>query len=419
MACSGTVRERHVLDNGLAVVAENLPGASLFTATLALEAGSRYDPEERAGLASLAGSLLEEAMDSRDGTRIEREIDSIGATLETVTGYETVRLSVTGISGHLDSALSVMSELVAFPVLEDQAVEDARRKLIADILDGDDEPYQVCRREFFDAVFVNHPRHRPVVGHVDTVSAIDLGDVLSFVRDRYSPAKGVLGLAGDIPTGHAIEIAARRFGAWRGAGAADPVVPLPQRQREVRRRLVRMDREQVHVSLGHLGLCRMDPRYLEALVVDVVLGDSAGFASRLGTRLRERSGLAYQIESDTAGTAGRDPGVFWVYTATSPEHLDAMVDGILDEMGRIVSESLGQDEVRHAVDYLKGRLMREGETTEQKAARLVTAERFDLGLDYDERYAGALDLLSPDSVFEAARTLIDHEHYSIAMVGPV
>jgi zinc protease len=229
----------------------------------------------------------------------------------------------------------------------------------------------------------------------------------------------VLAIAGDVDTGKLLDAATSSFGDWRGAGEP-PVVPAPPvRQRERRVSVVGLPSRQIHVSVGNLSLSRADPLYYAATVLDAILGDSAGFGSRLASRLREELGLAYVVESDATGTAGLEPGVFWAYAATSPANLEPLLRELMSELRATRSEPPSDDELESAAAYLIGRDRIEHETTDAIAGRLVHIERHGLGIDYDARYPDLISAVTRDDVLDAARLVIDAERYSLAMVGPL
>jgi zinc protease len=184
------------------------------------------------------------------------------------------------------------------------------------------------------------------------------------------------------------------------------------------RRVIRRDRRQTHVIIGGVGIARDDPSYQAVSVMDVVLGDSAGFGSRLGRRIREAEGLAYVIESDTASTAGLDPGVLWVYTATSPDRAERAVSVVEEELERLRFEAPGPEELERAKAYLLGSRLIESESGEERAARLIRCERYGLGIDYYERDARTLSAVTGDDVLQACVLLFDPDRRSTVVVGP-
>jgi zinc protease len=419
MAGSVTVPTKLVLPNGLTLLTASARSAPVFTAMLVVEAGSRCDPEGGSGLAALLGGILLEGSTSHSASSIAMAVDSMGSSLDAVTGYETTAVIASGLAEHCDESLRLLSEVATSPALAPAAVTECVRRQLAELAEDEGQAYDVCRRDFMKTVFRGHPRRNPVGGLPETVARLTGGDLESFHGRHYRPDNAILAVVGDLDAGELLELAAERFGAWQGSGPdADPPPP-PSRQRGRRVESVAMDSQQVHVSIGNLSIARSDPLFYATSVMDVILGDSAGFGSRLATKLREEQGLAYVIESDGSGSAGLEPGVFWAYTATSPGHFEQLVRGVMTELRLIREEPPSADELESAIGYLTGRDLLDRETSEAVAGRLVHAERHALGSDFDARYPSIIGSVSREDVLEAARRVIDPENCSFVTVGPV
>lgn len=412
-------RRRLVLPNGMTVLAASVETAPVFTAMLVVEGGARYDPDGRAGLAALCGGLLLEGSSSRSASSMARAVDSMGSSLDSVTGYETTAVIASGLIEHLSDSLDLLSEAVVSPAFGQAAFDECVRRQLTELADDEGQAYDVCRRDFMKTVFRGHPRGNPVGGLSDTVSRMTRDDVSLFHGRHYQPGNAILAVAGEADAGALLDAVAESFGAWQGDGL--PVAPPPPPTRQLGRRVesVSMDTKQVHVSIGNLAIARSDALFYAASVMDVILGDSAGFGSRLATNLREEKGLAYVIESDASGSAGLEPGVFWAYTATSPRHLDQLVRGIMEELRLVRTEPPSEDELESAVGYLVGRDLLDRETSDAVAGRLVHAERHELGDDFDERYPSIIKSVTREGVLEAARRVIDPDNCSFVTVGPV
>ena len=121
---------------------------------------------------------------------------------------------------------------------------------------------------------------------------------------------------------------------------------------------------------------------------------------------------------DTASTAGLDPGVLWVYTATSPDRVERAISVVEEELERLRFEAPGAGELERAKAYLQGRRLIESESGEERASRLIRCERYDLGIDYYERHARMLSAVTGDDVLEACVLLLDPDRRSTVVVGP-
>jgi zinc protease len=225
-------------------------------------------------------------------------------------------------------------------------------------------------------------------------------------------------VAGDCDPDDVMRQVESLFGNWRGDASAAPAPPGPVPVTARRERRVIMDREQSHVALGHLSVARSDPRLYALRALDVILGDGAGFASRLPTRLREVEGLAYIVECDSSSTAGLDPGIFWSYVATAPDQVGRVVEIIADEIERIRTAPPTDEERDVAVSFLLGHHLLDRESVESCAGRLIAIERYGLGLDYDSRYADIISSISAADVRRAASEVIRPDDLTLVVVGP-
>lgn len=415
-ACPLVVRRR-TLGNGLRIAVAEVPSATTFTALLSVDAGSRYDGDGSAGVAALTSGLLVERPGA-EGEALDLRVDTLGLSVDAVAGYETSALVLTGLPSHGTEAVSLLHELATSPRLARSTVEDAVDRQLTEIAEEEDDPYCVCRRAFFEEVFAGHARGRPVVGYGRTVRGLGLHDVAAFHDAHYRPGHAVLAVVGGVDAERTLDTASLAFEMWAGPPTHDEDRLPPVRLRTPRSRFVAMDRAQVHVALGCVGIARDDPAYHAVVVMDAILGDGAGFGSRLASRLREDAGLAYVVESDTASTSGLDPGVFWVYTATSPSRVDRALDAVREELRRIRREPPSAEELKCAKAYVQGREVLGFETSEARAARLVRIERYGLGHDYGDRFASLVEAVSDDDVLAAARRVIDLGRSATVLVGP-
>ena len=95
-------------------------------------------------------------------------------------------------------------------------------------------------------------------------------------------------------------------------------------------------------------------------------------SSRLWQKIREERGLAYSVGA--GGSTFSDVGVFTIYAGTSPEQMDEVVDLSLDELRRIVRESVSEDELRLAKDQAISSILLGLESSSARAGALARQE---------------------------------------------
>ncbi len=409
---------REVLENGLRVLATGRHGSPLITAVLSIDAGSRYERAGAAGLAAVTAATMIEGTSARTGADLARHVDAAGSTFDVSAGYETAVFSVTGLPDTIPRTLELLREVVSEPAFDEREFEEARRAQLAELAEDDEDPGLVCRRELFEALYPGHPRGRPSNGTPAGLRSLTRDDLVSFHGASYRPQRAVLAVAGDCDPRGVLAEAADVFAGWRPGDTPPPPAPPAVPLVPPAHRTVRMDREQSHVALGHLSVTRSDPRLYALRALDVILGDAAGFSSRLPARLREAEGLAYIVECDASSTAGLDPGVFWSYAATAPGQVGRVIEAIRDEMRRIRVEPPTDEERDLAVSFLLGRHLLDREAVEFVAARLTAIERYALGLDYDARYVSIISSLTAADIRRVAAEVIRPDDLALVVVGP-
>ena len=412
--------ERVELPNGLVLLlSENhwIPSVSI---NAIVAAGSRFEADEQAGLASLTGALLDAGTTSRTSQQIAETIESAGGQLGTFGDYQSSGAVVRLLSKDTALGLDVASDLLMNATFPEAKVREHADRRAAQIKARLDVPRTQASDVFNEIVFQGSPQHRPPIGYEETVKRLTRGDVERFYRRFYVPQNMMLSIAGDIDKNEVKGIVEATFGKMPRAQEFEaPQVPLPHRQTLPIERFVAAAKEQVNVIIGHLGIERRNPDYYALLVMDTILGSSPGFTSRIPRILRDEQGLAYTTFSNITSSAGLDPGRFIAYIGTAPENLDRAVSGLRREIARIVEEGVTAEELETAKLYLTGSFVFHFQRNSQIADFLLEAELYGLGFDYLQRYPELIRATSIEDVRRVTRRYIDPQNLTTVVVGPI
>ena len=122
---------------------------------------------------------------------IAQAVDAVGGELNAFTAREH-----TATTRVLDTDLELAVDLVADVVLRGRCaaddVEVERDVVLEEIAMRDDDPEDTLGDVFLSAMFGEHPVGRPVIGSVDSVSAMTRGQLHSFHVRRYIPERMVV-----------------------------------------------------------------------------------------------------------------------------------------------------------------------------------------------------------------------------------
>jgi zinc protease len=137
---------------------------------------------------------------------------------------------------------------------------------------------------------------------------------------------------------------------------------------------------------------------------------------RLGETVREAQGLAYYVFSRLQGGLGPLP--WYVSTGVAPDKVEQALDGIRQEIDRLLDEPIPDDELADNKAYRTGSLPVGLETNDGLASIFTDLELFDLGLDYLQNLPDKINVMTAESVQAAARKYFSSREVAIAVAGP-
>jgi predicted Zn-dependent peptidase len=406
---------RSTLPGGLRVVTEYLPAVHSASVGVWVNVGSRDEGNTVAGAAHFLEHLLFKSTPTRTAVEVAQAVDAVGGELNAFTAKEH-----TCYYAHmLDSDLGLAVDLVADVVLNGRCaaedVEIERDVVLEEIAMRDDDPEDALADLFLATLFGDHPVGRPVIGTVESVSAMTREQLRSFHVRRYTPDRMVVAVAGNVDHDEVVGLVRQHFRA-RLVRGRQPVAPRKGAGRVSGRpqlTLVNRDSEQAHVMLG----VRTPGRYWEhrwALqVLNMALG--GGLSSRLFQQVREARGLAYSVYSALDTFA--DSGALSVYAACQPERFGEVARVAAEVLNSVARDGITEAECRIAKGSLRGGLVLGLEDSGSRMNRIGRSE-----LNYGEHRSidhtlRALDLVTLDEVNAVARRLLD-KPYGVAVLGP-
>lgn len=408
-----------VLSNGLKVLLVENPVIPAIAINATILAGARHEPEAKAGLAIMASNLLDEGTSTRSSFDIANAIESTGGHLETDASFERVVAAATVLKQDADLGLELVADLLINPIFPEEYVAKEKSRTLAEIASAKDRPQVVAGWAFNELIYGTHPLHRPVQGYPETIEGISRENLLGFHDQFFAPNNAILSVVGDFRVPEILSLIERRFGDWRSRPVSMPAIDKPLRQQERREKLIPMAAQQSNIYLGHLGIERPNPDFYALQVLDTILGGGAGFTARIPQRLRDELGLAYTTFASITMTAGIDPGRFVAYIGTSPGNTNLAIEGLLNEIRRIVDEPVSAEELQDAKDFLTGSFVFAFESSSQIARFLIQATVYDLGFDYGEKYPSFIETVTSEDIARVARQYLDTKNYTLTIAGPI
>src|ERR671925_277675 len=131
-------------------------------------------------------------------------------------------------------------------------------------------------------------------------------------------------------------------------------------------RVARRKTEQAHICVGGLGYSRQHPDRFAWGVLDNLLG--GGMSSRLFQEIREKRGLAYSVYSYRSMFS--ETGLYAIYAGTAPGNAKEVLALVGEEMDRLVSEGISEEELERAKGHTRGGIVLGLEDPSSRMSRL-------------------------------------------------
>ena len=399
------------LATGERVISERLPGVRSVAIGFWIGAGSRDEPDARAGISHFIEHLLFKGSSRYSAQEIAEVFDALGGELNAATSRETTVVYARIPDDRLETAIDVMADMVFRPSFID--VDSEREVVLEEIAMVEDTPHDLVHDFAAEAVFGSHPLGRPVIGRAEVISTVSKRALSAYHRRAYSGEEIVLAAAGNLRHEQLVGLIQERLNGRTVGGGLPPRksvrhLPLPGLRFQAK------ETEQYHVCLSAPGIPRMDERRFAASLLDAIVGGSA--SSRLFQEIREKRGMAYSVYSYASQYA--DAGQIGLYVGTREENLSTCMEIAVSELADVASGNVRRDELERAKENLKGRLLLSLESTSNRMTRLGKATITDTPLLTPEEIVRRLEAVTAGEVAALADELLAPSRLSAAGIGP-
>ncbi|HZW04929.1 MAG TPA: pitrilysin family protein [Anaerolineaceae bacterium] len=404
------------LPNGITVLARSNFNSQSVVLSGYLPSGSIYDPVDRLGLAYFTAISLMRGNAHRNFQAIYNELESIGASLSIGASVHTTSFGGRSLAEDLPTLLALLSDSLRSPTFPSEYVERLRKQILTSLAIREQDTSDIASMTFDQILFGGHPYAYPEDGFTETIQNIRLEDLVAFHHDHYGPSGMVVAIVGGIDPQAAIAEVSAHFSDW-DPNHHPPLPDLPQIQAPteiVRRHMTIAGKSQTDIVMGGLGPKRTSPDYLAASLGNNILGQF-GMMGRIGDVVREKSGLAYHASASL--NAWLAAGSWEVSAGVNPSNVERSIDLIRKEIRRFISEPVSAEELEDSQSHFIGRLPLSLESNAGVAQAMLKMHRFNLGLDYYQRYPAMVAGLTTEDVLDVAQRYLDPDRMVIVSAG--
>jgi zinc protease len=407
--------EEATLKNGLRVVVLANDKIPTFTMQMVVLSGGLSDKPDFRGLASFTATLLREGTAKRTSKDIAEQIDSLGATLGSNSGFASLTSTVTsaGLVENFDRTLDIFADVVRNPSFPKEEVDKYKARVIAQLQQQRGIPQFLAAEQFSRAIYGDHPASL-IAPPAESIKKLTSKDLADFHATYYRPNNAILAIVGDVTLKDVLPKIEKAFGDWPKADV--PATNIPAAPPPSASKIVLIDRPgsvQTVLTLGNLGIERTSPDYFSLLLADRVLG--GGPAARLFLNLREDKGYTYGAYSNFSGSKFR--GTWSSSSEVRTDVTEGAMKEFMYELKRLRDEPVTAEELENAKRAIVGSFALSLEQPQALLQNVITQKLYNLPADYWDTYPQRVAAVTEVDIQNVARKYIDLDHLQVIAVG--
>ncbi|MDB5476098.1 MAG: peptidase family [Phenylobacterium sp.] len=402
------------LANGLRVIVARSSSLPLVTADLTLKTGAWADPPGLAGAASMTAEMLTEGTTTRSARDVARQVEALGATLESGSSLEASSVTLNVMPDKLTTALPIMADVTRNPAFAAEELDRQRQLALDNLQVAYQSPGQVASYAAGPVIFAGTPFGHVANGTPDSLAKLKPADLAAMHGAWFRPDNAILVFTGDIAPEQAFALAEQTFGDWRKPAAA--LAEPPTITASATPRAIAIDLPgtgQASVNVIKPGIRRSDPAYYAGVVTNTVLG--GGYSARLNEEIRIKRGLSYGASSRLS--ANRTTGSFRASAQTKNASAPQVLDLIREEMTKLAAVPPAAEELKARKSLLVGAFGRSLATTGGLADILGNLALYGVPLDEITRYTAKVEAVTPGEVQTFAGQVLGPQGASVIVAG--
>mgnify|MGYP003683139619 FL=1 len=342
----------YMLTNGLKIVVKEDHRSPVVISQIWYKAGSIDELNGTTGVAHVLEHMMFKGTKNISSGEFSKKIAAVGGrdnafTSRDYTGYfQQLHKSKLALAMKLEA--DRMRNLI---LTEEEFAKEIKVVMEERRLRTDDQPRALVYEKMMSVAYQSHPYRRPIIGWMNDLENMTVGDAQEWYDRWYAPNNAVLVLVGDVDPKEVYSLAQKYYGEIESRPIASLAVRKPQTevtQAGIKRLQIKAPAQMPYLVMGyhapvlHDASADWEPYALQMLV-GVLDGNGS---ARLNKELVRNQQIASSINADYDST-GRGPGMFFLSGTPSEGRSAAELESALRiEIERLIDAGVTEKELR-------------------------------------------------------------------------
>jgi len=401
------------LSNGMKIWGITHTELPLIQYSISIDGGHMLDKVEKAGVASLMATMMNEGTKNKTPEELEDAIGLLGASIRVSAGNEDISVDVSTLARNFDKTLALVEEILLEPRWDAEQFALAKTRIVNGLKRNAASPDYLASKTLSKLIFGDNILAIESSGTEASVATITLDDLKEYYNHYLSPSIASFIIAGDIDKAKTEKALAVLSQKWK---AKEVVIPETKVQGPPAASQVYFvdvpGAKQSVISIGAPSIPRTDPAFYSATVANYKLGGS--FNGVFNLILREEKGFTYGARSNFSGAKN-----YGSFTASSRVRTNSTLESVT--IFKTEMEKYRAGVPQEYVNFTKSSLLKGNalrfETLGGLLGMLNTMAAYNLPADYIKQEEAFVKGLTAEKLTGLAKKYIDPSKMYYVVVG--
>lgn len=364
------------------------------------------------GMYSLLVRLFMQGTKNRTAQQLSEELDKYAIEFTAELKLDYIKFKFVCLNEDFEKALEIFTDIVKNTTFEE--FEKERTKLHGEIIAELDSPRAKIIDSYYKNIYEGHNYGYTNTVILDNLKNIKKQDVIDAYKNIIENSKKVIAFVGDLDFEKVKGLLEENLGDIAPSNPELAQLAKPVLAKAKNTEVIQPDLNQAHILKGWMVDSADSDDYASIALLNIILGAS-GLSSRLFLELRDKKGLAYVVRS--AYDVARLSANFSIYIATEPNNIETSLKGFDEEIEKIKTIPVSEEELENAKNNIFGKWAFIGETNSQQANWLAHYGVMGFGFDFHEKAVEKIKKVTPQDIIACANKYFN-DTYVLSVLKP-
>lgn len=398
------------LPSGIRIVTEKIDTVNSFSLGFWFDVGSRDENENNNGISHFLEHMFFKGTKKRSPRQIAEDVESLGGYLNAFTSKEHTCFYGRGLDVHIEKIFEVLADMVQNSVFKPSEIAKESSVVVDELNDIEDSPEELIFDKFETNLFQKDPLGLTIIGTEKNLKNFRQKDLFKYVNENYKFNNFLIAASGNIDHEKIVKYAKKYI--TRNFGCSEHIRLLPE-ETESGNLYFYKDIQQAHLIMGLTVPGYKDKIRTKISVLSHILGE--GSSSRLFQTVREKNGIAYQINSFL--NSFYDISTLGVYFSTNEKSAHKAENLTLMEFKKMKTKKISSEELDRAKNFLKGNIIMSLENTTNRMMRNAQSVIYYNRIKTIEETIKEIESVTREDILELSNQFLDYSKYKKVVIS--